>query len=88
MILETRQAPVYIKAFKDKYPNALIVVSEPFATFGEMTRMVAWGKENLLFDALVTLDCDYENNIAPKVVTMIWHLTNDIDIMAVKLRWS
>lgn len=88
MTLEIRQAPEHIKAFEDRYPNAFIVTSNPFTTFNEMSEMADWGKENLLFDALITFDCDYENNTAPKVVTMTWHLTNDIDIMAVKLRWS
>lgn len=84
MTLETRQGTKYIKAFEDKYPDAFIVAGEPHTTFGEMHEMVTWGKENLLFDALVTLINTKDSN---GNVIMLWHLTNDIDTMAVKLRW-
>ena len=88
MTLETRQGSKYIKKFFMKYPNTIQVKSETISTFTEMNKMSTWGKENLLFDALVTLENDYINNSPPKVVCMIWYLTNEIDAMAVKLRWT
>jgi len=67
------------KNFHIKYPNAIIIESEPFGE-NEFKDMVAWSKENLIDNALVTWKSPYN--------TLIWYCSSVVDAMAVKLKWT
>ena len=84
-MLELLQGEKYKKAFFDKHPNAFCVESlEPIHNWYDMKKQIEWAKENILYDAFLTF------KPVPQGTTplfLLWYLTNEIDIMAAKLRW-